>query len=158
MKIFYAVLMTTSLAVTLASCGAGESASSDTKADESLNSNPHIPFYPPPPAQTTSVVLGTCLLIPAFDAKDIRRLEIGNHGPDQIYFDLGVRELTVTQLTTYNGYGEVTHSEKRHTCANKPRHFEVMSNVGNEAFLAKQIRAYIKSQEAYRCEASLTCF
>lgn len=139
-------------------CGSVADDHSNTSSIPSGPTYDHHPYPPPPPpGRVETTELGSCLLIPAFDAADIQR-EQAAAGPDKIYYDLSIRELTVIQLTSFDGYGNLIHTERRNKCVAKPQRFEIMSNVGNEAALAKKIRYYLKTQEAYRCDSEQVCF
>jgi hypothetical protein len=113
--------------------------------------------YPIPQGHVEVVELGSCLLIPTFDAADIQR-DDNYPAPDRIYYDLSTRGLTVVRTTSFDGYGHVVYTETRNKCQAQPKHFEIMSNVGNEAFLAKKIRYYLKTEEINRCTPELKCF
>ena len=150
------------LLVAATSCGRGQDArvaESDVKSLSSPTSHPVFvrDHFPPPPGHVEKTELGSCLQIPQFEEATILPPHLSPK-PNTYSYDHAMTRVTVFQITSYNGQGQVMNSQRLNTCKPEIEHFEISDAAGNRDKLVKRIQYRLRTLESSRCPATLACF
>lgn len=97
------------------------------------------------------IPVDTCFRYNKFKIQDVRRKIFGPQEYDLIFYDLQYRQVDRYLLLYVNAFGEIVTERELIRETNLEKHFEISARVGDENTIARDVRAYLGSNEIHAC-------